>query len=150
MSCTSAASVLANLSSSHSAILIGIAKNGTWFRQNLPFGNPRVLEIVTDESNRLSVCPAGGILDARGEKIAIDVVIPVLHGSFGEDGTVQGLLEIARLAYAGSGVLGSAVGMDKDFSKRMWLQQGLPVVPWRTFYAGVDKPEETRITGGTV
>jgi D-alanine-D-alanine ligase len=57
----------------------------------------------------------------------VDVVFPVLHGTFGEDGTVQGLLELAGLAYVGSGVIGSAVGMDKDMQKRLFLQAGLPV-----------------------
>lgn len=60
-----------------------------------------------------------------------DVVFPVLHGTYGEDGTVQGLLELADAAYVGSGHLGSAVGMDKEVSKRLLVQAGIPVVPWR-------------------
>src|SRR5579864_9652415 len=56
----------------------------------------------------------------------IDVVFPVLHGTFGEDGTIQGLLELAGLPYVGAGVLGSAVGMDKDVQKRLFEQAGLP------------------------
>ena len=52
----------------------------------------------------------------------MDVVFPVLHGTYGEDGTVQGLLDLAGLPYVGSGVLGSAVGMDKDMQKRLFLQ----------------------------
>src|SRR6202035_2191809 len=59
--------------------------------------------------------------------LRIDVVFPVLHGTFGEDGTVQGLLDLAGLPYVGSGVLGSAVGMDKDMQKRLFLQAKLPV-----------------------
>ena len=55
----------------------------------------------------------------------MDVVFPVLHGTYGEDGTVQGLLDLAGLPYVGSGVLGSAVGMDKDMQKRLFLQAGL-------------------------
>ncbi|MGA2907150.1 MAG: D-alanine--D-alanine ligase family protein [Terracidiphilus sp.] len=62
-----------------------------------------------------------------GEK-AIDVVFPVLHGTFGEDGTIQGLFELAGIAYVGSGVLGSAAGMDKDTMKRLFAQAGLPIV----------------------
>jgi D-alanine-D-alanine ligase len=57
----------------------------------------------------------------------VDVVFPVLHGTYGEDGTVQGLLELADLPYVGSGVIGSAVGMDKDMQKRLFLQAKLPV-----------------------
>ena len=60
----------------------------------------------------------------------IDVVFPVLHGTFGEDGTVQGLLELADIPYVGAGVLASAAGMDKDVMKRLFRDAGLPVVPW--------------------
>ncbi len=59
---------------------------------------------------------------------AIDVVFPVLHGTFGEDGTIQGLFELAGIAYVGSGVLGSSAGMDKDVMKRLFAQAGLPIV----------------------
>jgi len=59
---------------------------------------------------------------------AIDVVFPVLHGTFGEDGTIQGLFELAGIAYVGSGVLGSSAGMDKDVMKRLFVQAGLPIV----------------------
>ena len=58
----------------------------------------------------------------------LDVVFPVLHGTFGEDGTIQGLFELAGIAYAGSGVLGSAAGMDKDVMKRLFANAGLPIV----------------------
>ena len=61
---------------------------------------------------------------------ALDVVFPVLHGTYGEDGTVQGLLEMADVPYVGSGVLGSAAGMDKDVAKRLLRSVGLPVVDW--------------------
>jgi D-alanine-D-alanine ligase len=60
---------------------------------------------------------------------ALDVVFPVLHGTFGEDGTIQGLFELAGIAYVGSGVLGSAAGMDKDVMKRLFAEAGLPIVP---------------------
>jgi D-alanine-D-alanine ligase len=59
---------------------------------------------------------------------SLDVVFPVLHGTFGEDGTIQGLFELAGIAYVGSGVLGSAAGMDKDVMKRLFAQAGLPIV----------------------
>jgi D-alanine-D-alanine ligase len=63
-----------------------------------------------------------------GQPKAFDVVFPVLHGTFGEDGTIQGLFELAGIAYVGSGVLGSAAGMDKDVMKRLFVQAGLPIV----------------------
>ena len=69
-------------------------------------------------------CP---VLKARKGK-AIDIIFPVLHGTFGEDGTIQGLFELAGIAYVGSGVLGSAAGMDKDVMKRLFAQARLPIV----------------------
>lgn len=69
--------------------------------------------------------------DAKSQRLdgkSLDVVFPVLHGTFGEDGTIQGLFELAGIAYVGSGVLGSAAGMDKDVMKRLFQQAGLPIV----------------------
>jgi D-alanine-D-alanine ligase len=60
--------------------------------------------------------------------IAVDVIFPVLHGTFGEDGTIQGLLELADIAYVGAGVLGSSAGMDKDVMKKLFKASGLPIV----------------------
>ena len=68
--------------------------------------------------------------------IDVDVVFPVLHGTFGEDGTIQGLLELADLAYVGAGVLGSAAGMDKDVMKRLFRDAGLPIVKHVTLLRG--------------
>jgi D-alanine-D-alanine ligase len=67
---------------------------------------------------------------AAPEVGSLDVVFPVLHGTYGEDGTIQGLLEMADVPYVGSGVLGSAAGMDKDVAKRLLRSAGLPVVDW--------------------
>ena len=76
--------------------------------------------------------PASSISPAR-EVQHLDVVFPVLHGTFGEDGTMQGLFELAGLAYVGSGVLGSAAGMDKEVMKRLFLAAGLPITKHVTF-----------------
>jgi D-alanine-D-alanine ligase len=76
------------------------------------------------------------ILPEPGAQPDIDVVFPVLHGTFGEDGTVQGLLELAGLPYVGAGVLGSAVSMDKDMMKRVCAERMLPVVDYLTFPRG--------------
>ena len=65
---------------------------------------------------------------AAAQSIAVDVIFPVLHGTFGEDGTIQGLLELADIAYVGAGVLGSAAGMDKDVMKSLFKSAGLPIV----------------------
>jgi D-alanine-D-alanine ligase len=67
-------------------------------------------------------------LESRSNSHSLDVVFPVLHGTFGEDGTIQGLFELAGIAYVGSGVLGSAAGMDKDVMKRLFVQAKLPIV----------------------
>jgi D-alanine-D-alanine ligase len=67
-------------------------------------------------------------MQAAARPIAVDVIFPVLHGTFGEDGTIQGLLELADIAYVGAGVLGSAAGMDKDVMKKLFRDAGLPIV----------------------
>ena len=71
----------------------------------------------------------GGVDVGRGQ-LNLDVIFPVLHGTFGEDGTIQGLFELADIAYVGSGVLGSAAGMDKAAMKRLFSAAGLPQTPW--------------------
>ena len=75
----------------------------------------------------LPITKSSDALHARSE---VDVIFPVLHGTFGEDGTIQGLLELADVPYVGAGVLASAAGMDKDVMKRLFRDAGLPVVPW--------------------
>src|SRR6202166_3172686 len=65
---------------------------------------------------------------ASDRAINVDVIFPVLHGTFGEDGTIQGLLELADIAYVGAGVLGSSAGMDKDIMKSLFRAAGLPIV----------------------
>jgi D-alanine-D-alanine ligase len=83
----------------------------------------------------------------------VDVIFPVLHGTFGEDGTIQGLLELADVPYVGAGVLASSAGMDKDVMKRLFRDAGLPVVPWELVLrrdweqdpAGVRKRIEKRL-----
>jgi D-alanine-D-alanine ligase len=89
------------------------------------------------EIRRIFITPEGRwdprpILPEPGANPGIDVVFPVLHGTFGEDGTVQGLLELAGLAYVGAGVLASAAAMDKEVMKRLCIERGLPVVDYVT------------------
>ncbi len=73
---------------------------------------------------------------------AIDVAFPILHGPFGEDGTVQGFLRLAGVPFVGPGVLGSAVGMDKDIMKRLLRDAGIPVGPYRVMRRGEDMPDD--------
>ncbi len=75
----------------------------------------------------LPIAKSSGAVNSRPE---VDVIFPILHGTFGEDGTIQGLLELADVPYVGAGVLASAAGMDKDVMKRLFRDAGLPVVPW--------------------
>ena len=70
---------------------------------------------------------------ASDRAINVDIIFPVLHGTFGEDGTIQGLLELADIPYVGAGVLGSAAGMDKDIMKALFLSAGLPIVKHVSF-----------------
>jgi len=109
---------------------IGISKDGRWF-----VGSPaqKMLPEVLRTGQRvmLPADPTAAALvpldGTPSPSLRVDVVFPVLHGTYGEDGTVQGLLELAGLPYVGSGVIGSAVGMDKDMQKRLFRQEGLPV-----------------------
>jgi len=131
VSCRSAASVSRNLDpEKYGQVLIGIDKSGRWHLQQKPrflsadYGER--LEVVT-AAEPLSVVPGQGFSTSSGA-VEVDVVFPVLHGTFGEDGTVQGLMEMADLPYVGAGVLGSSLAMDKEKTKEVWRQSGLPVV----------------------
>jgi D-alanine-D-alanine ligase len=78
--------------------------------------------------------------------IAVDVIFPVLHGTFGEDGTIQGLLELADIAYVGAGVLGSSAGMDKDVMKKLFQAAGLPIVKHVTVLRGQWEKDPKKVT----
>jgi D-alanine-D-alanine ligase len=114
---------------------IGITRDGAWRLGVDPRQLPR--PEVNDESGSTGVLAdisysglvpalAARGLDGQSSEPVVDVVFPLLHGPYGEDGTVQGMLELARVPYVGSGVLASAVGMDKEFMKRLFNQAGLP------------------------
>jgi D-alanine-D-alanine ligase len=110
-------------------LLIGIDKEGRW-RQEFS----ATLDAATGDPRQVRLNPRAAVVDA-GILRPDDVVIPMLHGTYGEDGTLPGLLEIAGVAYVGAGVLGSAVGMDKDIAKRLLQQAGIPIVEYRTVTA---------------
>ena len=140
VSCASATSVLRHIDRTQfEPIAIGIDRNGAWYVQSLPDAAQ-----LSDSSFRLEVTPSSETavvfdpvhgLIAGGRNLAIEAVFPVLHGTFGEDGTVQGLLELLNLPYVGSGVLGSSLSMDKHLTKQMWEHHGLPIVPYLTLHA---------------
>ncbi len=148
VSCVSAASVLANLDQERFEVLpVGITPSGTWV---LGPADPATLAIEgrtmpTITSGTALTLPADPtaanlVVLERGREgevlSAVDVVFPVLHGAYGEDGTIQGLLEMVGLPYAGAGVLASAVAMDKEFTKKLLIADGLPVGPYATLRRG--------------
>jgi D-alanine-D-alanine ligase len=135
VSLISAASVIQALDpQKYEAVPIGISKDGRWLagtaaHKMLPGSLNEVLRsgervMLSADPNVAALVP---VSNSRPDALRVDVVFPVLHGTYGEDGTVQGLLDLAGLPYVGSGVLGSAVGMDKDMQKRLFLQAKLPV-----------------------
>ena len=141
ISCVSAGSILRNLDPERfEVVAVGITPDGSWV---LTDGDPDALAItnrqlpgVSSESGTelaLAADPrrAGQLvsLSPGGTEVlaSVDVVFPVLHGPYGEDGTIQGLLELAGVPYVGAGVLASAAGMDKEFTKKLLVAEGLPV-----------------------
>lgn len=133
VSLASAASVIRGLDpDKYEAVPIGITKDGHWLvGEGAVKMLPEVLKggrrvMLTADPTEAALVP----LDRGAGAQRLDVIFPVMHGTFGEDGTIQGMLELAGLPYVGAGVLGSAIGMDKDVAKRLCLEAGIPVVPW--------------------
>ena len=125
ISCISAGGVLSSIDRSlFEPILVGITKTGQWVippsDQRLVLTNGALPEITGGKETNIS---------ELNEEFKPDVIFPILHGPYGEDGTIQGLLEIAGLRYVGSGVLASAVAMDKSFAKAIFSSHGLKVAP---------------------
>jgi D-alanine-D-alanine ligase len=135
--------------SKYDVTLVGIDPAGKW----------KVLDTAKILSGslapeQLNLREAGTLLEPRAyasenfltihNQKPFDVIFPVLHGTYGEDGTIQGLFELADVPYVGSGVVGSSVGMDKDVSRRLLDHAGIPVVPTLTFRASDGKSMEER------
>jgi D-alanine-D-alanine ligase len=142
VSLASAASVLAAIDPERYEIIpMGIAKDGQWLvggdplraladASGVTLALPAAVPVPSDTAagRALARVPTAGGLPA-GVAARLDVVFPVLHGPYGEDGTIQGLLELADVAYVGANVMASAVGMDKATMKAVFRAHGLPVVP---------------------
>ncbi|MGH3243443.1 MAG: D-alanine--D-alanine ligase family protein [Spirillospora sp.] len=144
ISCVTAGAVMAAIDRDRYEVTpIGIARDGRWV---LPPGD---LRLAIEDGRLPEVTGSGGVLalpfdpGTRGLMVVepgkvpeglgdVDVVLPLLHGPYGEDGTIQGLLDLAGVRYVGAGVLASAVGMDKGFMKLVWQARGLPVGPYVT------------------
>jgi D-alanine-D-alanine ligase len=154
VSCISAAGVLANIDGdAFEVTAIGITPEGSWLRMDpaaIPAAAGRELPKVSHGSAvalpadptaaaMVSLVP-GGPADPT---LDVEVVFPVLHGPYGEDGTIQGLLELAGVPYVGAGVLASAAAMDKEFTKKLLAAEGLPVGEWAVLRSGVTTLSES-------
>jgi D-alanine-D-alanine ligase len=165
VSCMGAGHMLASIDrSKYDVVPIGITRDGNWVQVA---DEPARLAIAGDELPSVegatepgsAVAPQAGAAPAGVDIVAhapsriphllgdVDVVFPLLHGPFGEDGTVQGLLEVAGVPYVGAGVLSSAVSMDKEYMKLVFAARGLPMGPYvvlreRDWPAGADGPDE--------
>lgn len=133
ISCISAGAIMAELPQDSFEIFpVGITQDGVWVQGSIdPVGDSTLPSVTEGREIVLSVNPQrrGEFYDAQtGEVLAtVDVVFPVLHGTYGEDGTIQGLLEMAGVPYVGTGVLSSACSMDKEFTKAITRAAGIPV-----------------------
>ena len=144
ISCVTAGSVLQAIDRErYDVVPIGIAKDGRWVLESgdvarLAISDSEHLPEVDASLPVLSVAHDGGVGEMAVHEHAhsdhafgrVDVVFPVLHGPYGEDGTIQGLLEMADVRYVGSGVLASSVGMDKHYMKVVFEAAGLPMLPY--------------------
>ena len=138
VSLISAAAIARGVEKSNNIVLIGISKNGKWYLQdnseleriNKDSSSP--LKIEEKEENLISIIPGNGknAFTVNGKPLEIDVVFPALHGTYGEDGTIQGLFEMVDIPYVGCTHISSAITMDKEKTKMIWQSVGLPVVPY--------------------
>ena len=149
VSLVSAASVIRGMDpDKYEPVPIGITKDGHWL---VGEGAVKMLPDVLKSGRRvmLTADPTEAALvplDRGTGAQRLDVIFPVMHGTFGEDGTIQGMLDLAGLPFVGAGVLGSAVGMDKDVAKRLCQGAGIPVVPWVTVHRWWWEKEPAAVT----
>ena len=125
ISCVSAGSILRHLDPQRfEVVAVGITPEGSWLLTDV---SPEDL-VIADGRLPIVTGASASHLALVGEILAsVDVVFPILHGPYGEDGTIQGLLELAGLPYVGAGVFASAAGMDKEFAKKILAADGLPI-----------------------
>ncbi len=157
VSLVSAASVARNIDTKkHNINLIGIAKNGTWYLQSenelkrIKSDSSSALTITEDNNQIVCAVPGGGtnggLKTLSGKIISCDIVFPVLHGMYGEDGTIQGLFEMTEIPYCGCSVMASSLSMDKEKTKIIWEKYALPVVPYLTLkkYKYISENDKTK------
>jgi D-alanine-D-alanine ligase len=176
VSLLSAASILQAIDKEkYDVVPIGITKEGSWLtaahaerllrgeaphagsQRHLRAGDPEATPgaavlakgeavIVPPVPQSHGLIPFESAAPAPEHGISVDVIFPVLHGTFGEDGTIQGLLELADIPYVGAGVLGSAAGMDKDVMKKLFAAAGLAIVKHVSFLRSAWESDEKRVT----
>lgn len=156
ISCVSAGSVIGALDpEKYEVIPVGITTDGRWVLESneagrLALGPAGELPSVTGNREVALTSAAGLVVHEPGDVPTdlgqVDVVFPVMHGPWGQDGTLQGLLELAGVRYVGAGVLSSAVGTDKAYMKLLFEAHGLPVQPWVLIRPGAWDREQARIT----
>ena len=138
ISLISASAIVRGMSKENKVVLIGITKAGKWYVQDdseyqrICADEKATLTIKEDEAKAVSIIPGAkkDAFVAGGKSLNIDVVFPALHGTYGEDGTIQGLFEMADVPYVGCTHISSAITMDKEKTKMIWQAAGLPVVPY--------------------
>jgi D-alanine-D-alanine ligase len=135
ISVTSAGSIFKHIDrAKYEPVAIRIEKDGRWTLPDQPPMALTAAEVIQQARNAaVDAKGLGGGEPAVLTSLNLDIVFPVLHGPYGEDGTIQGLLELANIAYVGAGVLASAAGMDKSAMKMMFAARGLAVGAWRGF-----------------
>lgn len=143
VSLCSAASIVSSLDTNRfNVVAVGIERDGRWHVQDKPEytqaeGFGKVLKLNHTGDWYLNHYERDGRLHLidmiTGRNVILDVIFPAVHGTFCEDGTLQGLLELACVPFVGADVTGSAIGMDKDVAKRLLRDGGIPVVPWICF-----------------
>ncbi|MFP4642887.1 MAG: D-alanine--D-alanine ligase family protein [Spirochaetales bacterium] len=153
VSLQSATSICRNIDlEKYDVILVGIDKGGVWYLQSRAMFDAvrrgdADLSISTDRP-RVYALPQAGLAAEHTGDLEADIAFPVLHGTFGEDGTVQGYLSVGGLPYVGSDTAGSAIGFDKAIVKSLWNDAGLPVVPFFSVVAPdtTSEPFETFVS----
>ncbi|MCY1140351.1 D-alanine--D-alanine ligase [Actinoplanes sp. Pm04-4] len=158
ISCVSAGSILRALDPDQYEVLpVGITREGRWVvaaadPSSFAIADRKLPEITAASGSAVVLAadptatelivrePVDGVSSLAG----VDVVFPVLHGAYGEDGTIQGLLEMAGLPYVGANVFASAAAMDKEFTKKLAIAEGIPVGPYAVLRAGADLGEQDK------
>lgn len=138
ISLVSAAAIARGLAKNNDVVLIGITPKGKWFLQDkaelnrITSDTKASFKITEDQAKAVYVVPGAGknCFRTPSEQLEIDVVFPALHGTYGEDGTIQGLLDMADIPYVGCTTMASSLTMDKEKTKQVLEAAGIPVVPY--------------------